>query len=617
MTRKDTETVANWPVPTSSKDVERYLGLVNYHRSFVKNFAEQAQPLYNLTGKNQFKWGDKERASFEALKKALTETPVLALPNNKDPFILDCDASDKAIGAELLQVQDGVEKVIAYSSFTLTPEQKNCCTTRKELLSIVRFTRQFRHYLLGKVFTVRTDHSSLTWLLRFKEPQGQLARWIEELSQYNMVVKHRPGVKHGNADALSRIPDTLVPCSAYIAGIKPADLPCGGCHYCKRAHNQWDQFTKQVDDAVKLSMQEGQTTVRKNSNVHLGATVEMNKSTPEEVAMVKDTVSSKYNNAEFNSKPEFKQPWDPERCTGLLDGTSDRESTSLLDSTKNSEETSLLDSILTVDLMGLGGSESHFDIVTIGDELQTEQAKDKNLRIIIDWLKRQKEPDEGILFLSSPEAKYYWLNKEVFLFIDGVLFKKNPDAEDLQLVVPESLKEQALIWHHDIPSSGHQGVARTKAKLKEKFFWVRLSKDVEAYVLSCNVCNRNKKTKRYGRVPLTEFQAGAPMERVHIDFMGPLPKTTHGNEHCLMMVDQFTKWVECVPQPSQRAEVTAKAAIDEFFSRFGFPLQIHTDQGRNFDGKLRPCVKHYTFIKPGQRRTDRLRMDKSKGLTVR
>ena len=72
----------------------------------------------------------------------------------------------------------------------------------------------------------------------------------------------------------------------------------------------------------------------------------------------------------------------------------------------------------------------------------------------------------------------------------------------------------------------------------------------------------------------------------YIDFLGPLPKTPRGNEHILMMVDQFTKWVECVPLPSQTAEVTAKAAIDGFFSRFGYPFQIFPDQGRNFESKL-------------------------------
>ena len=224
------------------------------------------------------------------------------------------------------------------------------------------------------------------------------------------------------------------------------------------------------------------------------------------------------------------------------------------------------------------------------EDLSKKQSEDKDLEIILAWLTSGTIPDEGSLFLSSPESKYFWINKDLFHLEDGVLFRKKLDSEDLELVIPDSLKEQALSWHHDIPMAGHQGVARTKAKLREKFFWVKLAKDVESYVLSCPICTQNKKNKTYGKVPMTEYQAGTPMERVHIDFIGPLPKTERGNEHCLVMVDQFTKWVECVPLPSQKAEVTARAAIDEFFSRFGFPLQLFSDQGRNFESKLFEAV---------------------------
>ena len=76
------------------------------------------------------------------------------------------------------------------------------------------------------------------------------------------------------------------------------------------------------------------------------------------------------------------------------------------------------------------------------------------------------------------------------------------------------------------------------------------------------------------------------MERVHINFIGPLPKIEQGNQHCLMMVDQFAKWVEYIPLPSQKAEITAKAAVDAFFSRFNFPFQLFSDKGLNFESKL-------------------------------
>ena len=76
------------------------------------------------------------------------------------------------------------------------------------------------------------------------------------------------------------------------------------------------------------------------------------------------------------------------------------------------------------------------------------------------------------------------------------------------------------------------------------------------------------------------------MERVHLDFLGPLPTTKNNNSYVLMMVDQFTKWVECIPLPSQTAEATAQAVVDQFFVRFGIPFQIFTDRGSNFESNL-------------------------------
>ena len=109
-----------------------------------------------------------------------------------------------------------------------------------------------------------------------------------------------------------------------------------------------------------------------------------------------------------------------------------------------------------------------------------------------------------------------------------------------------------------------------------------MSSDIEHYVLGCPTCSQNKKGGQYGHHSMHEYQAGAPVERVHIDFLGPLPKTASGNYYILMMVDQFTKSVEIIPLPTQTAEVTARAAVNEFFMRFGCPFQLHSVKGRNF-----------------------------------
>ena len=131
----------------------------------------------------------------------LIQTPNLSYPNFNESFILDTDASNFAIGAVLSQNIDGQEKVAAYASRALTKSERKYCVTRKELLAVVYFVKYFRHYLYGKRFTVRTDHGSLRWLLNFKNPEGQLARWIEVLTTYDMDIQHHPGTQHRNADA--------------------------------------------------------------------------------------------------------------------------------------------------------------------------------------------------------------------------------------------------------------------------------------------------------------------------------------------------------------------------------------------------------------------------------
>ena len=90
------------------------------------------------------------------------------------------------------------------ATLALTKSERNYCVTRKELLALVYFLRHFRPYLLGRQFLVRTDHATLKWIQQFKEPEGQIARWLE-LQEFNFQTEYRAGKNHCNADALSRI----------------------------------------------------------------------------------------------------------------------------------------------------------------------------------------------------------------------------------------------------------------------------------------------------------------------------------------------------------------------------------------------------------------------------
>ena len=120
-------------------------------------------------------------------------------------LIMDTDASGYGIGGVLSQIQDGEEKVIAYTSQALSKSQRNYCTTKRELLAVVRAVHVFKAYIHRQPLIIHTNHASLTWLQGFKDAEGMLARWLMSISMLNIKeIVHRPGNKHGNADGLSR-----------------------------------------------------------------------------------------------------------------------------------------------------------------------------------------------------------------------------------------------------------------------------------------------------------------------------------------------------------------------------------------------------------------------------
>ena len=173
---KKVEAIKSWPEPSSVKDVRSFLGLCGYYRRYVKDFSKIAKPLHKLTNKGaKFQWTEECQSSFDKLKAHLVSAPILAFPDFSQTFIVDTDASDMAIGAVLSQNQGNSERVIAYASRTLSKSERMYCVTKKELLAVVYFVKQFRHYLYGRKFTIRTDHGSLRWLPNFKQPEGHLA----------------------------------------------------------------------------------------------------------------------------------------------------------------------------------------------------------------------------------------------------------------------------------------------------------------------------------------------------------------------------------------------------------------------------------------------------------
>ncbi len=201
--------IAEFPRPTSSTAVKRFVGLASWYRRFIENFSTIMDPLHKLTGKNKpFIWSEECEESFVKIKTLLTSAPVLSCPDFSKKFIIHTDASNVGLGAILTQeADDGVgENVIAYASRSLSKPERNYSTTELECLGVLWAIEKFRCYVEGYRFTVVTDHASLRWLDRMKDPVGRLGRWAVRLQQYDYEIIHRKGKDNEGPDALSRAP---------------------------------------------------------------------------------------------------------------------------------------------------------------------------------------------------------------------------------------------------------------------------------------------------------------------------------------------------------------------------------------------------------------------------
>ena len=469
-----TKAVNDWPQPKNVTELRGFVGLASYYRRFVPEFSKRAEPLLRLTKKNtEFTWGKEQELAFHDLKTCLVNPPVLAYPNfdaEGGQFILDTDASTgQGIGAVLSQCQtDGTERVIAYGSRSLQPPERNYCATRLEMLALVDFIDHFRYYLLGRKFLVRTDHQALQWLLSFKEPQGQVARWLERLQEYEFEIKHRPGKFHNNADALSRRP--------------------------RRAHGDCPS----CDVKAKLNVI-GRTRQRENEDGQLAV------------------------------------GWSPQ-------------------------------------------------------EIAEAQHRDPDVGNVLKRLEKDKsKPSPKELQNMSQMCRAIWAQFELLQVKDGVLYilpRENKKRFAARIVLPEPLIKPALKQVHDGLEGGHLGQYKTVRKMQARFWRPGLTTTCHDYCSACLTCGKCKSRGKTPKAPLQPIASGYPMQRVHIDVIGPLPKSKKGNMYILTVQCSFTKWIEAYPLRNQKAKTCAESIVRNWVMRYGAPDSIHADQGRNFESAL-------------------------------
>jgi RNA:NAD 2'-phosphotransferase (TPT1/KptA family) len=201
------KSMLEYPAPTNQKKLRSVLGLFQFYKKFIPGYSQKVIPLNRLLGHMvDFEWNDVEQKAFEDLREGLKNAPFLAFPSETDPYVLTTDASTKATGYILNQITpEGEERIIACGGRQLRKAEENYTITELELLSVIEAVGKYRHYLLGKEFTIRSDHLSLRFVDSLKDSgMGRLHRWSIYLSAFKFKIEYLKGVLNPVADALSR-----------------------------------------------------------------------------------------------------------------------------------------------------------------------------------------------------------------------------------------------------------------------------------------------------------------------------------------------------------------------------------------------------------------------------
>lgn len=533
------EAVRKYPRPKDKAAVKSFTAFMNYYRKFIQNYAEIARPLNKMTGKNAtYEWTEECEKAFNTLKEKLLTQPILQYPNFEKEFTITVDASTFACGGILSQNTDNTELPIAYISRSFVKGEKNKPIIEKELLAIHFAIMTFEPYIWGKHFTIRTDHKPLVHLYNLKNPTSKLSQIRMDLEKFNFTIVYIPGKLNVTADALSRI--TI------------------------------DNLTKIYQNNVTLLM-----TVSKPLAIHMDVIKQVFEENNQILAVQTRSMTRK-----LNEQKELK------------------------DVRKN--ERKIIEYMPVIEEF----NECHLKMVPkviTNDDYKLKVHKKSKMLINVDlnkYIIDRKFALEKLLTDLEKQTnemrikQIKWpMNDNFFKLISLNTFKNacNKILRTLSISLTKPTMEvgekstinEIIKRNHDNPFyGGHFGQKKLLEKIKTRYKWKNMAKDVAQYTKNCEKCKLNK-IQSHTREPMKITETPqSPFDIVIIDTIGPLPKTEAGHEYAVTIICDLSKYLIMVPITDKTANSVAKAIFENVILIFGPIINIRTDRGTEYNNNI-------------------------------
>ena len=575
--------------PSNVKELERFIGMITWLGRFIPNLSKLTARLTDL--KSKFEWTEEHDDYFDAIRLAVSEAKLLRHPDFEREFFVQCDASEYALGAVLLQdFGRGELEPIEFGSRKFTKSERNWHCSEQELVAVVWALQHWIRFLLPRPFTVFTDHKNLEILFRGGQTTKlkKLLRWCLFLQQFDFTAKHLPGKQNYIADFLSR--DLVGLRNEAMAITVRSNVQCihgrqiSSNEYCRRWLIRLNQELSNRPDPTNefyvFSPLEGVLALRRSKRL-AGDRTDFN---IDHAFDRDDGVVGLRKRSKPRTQPVLLDehvadiPFDEDIDSNVAVAGDGDEKSELDRTSTNIDASSPLDNEEE-----MTESTRKWSRLLAPEKFVSAQLDDdfcQNVR------KRLDGEQEDTL---SSEAQRRVDNEEIFVDDVEMVFVKNEHDEGVAYV-PEPLRELVMEYFHTAMYFRHQGRDRTLSNARERCWWPTMKRDVSRFCKECSRCSIVN-ARSASKAEMKAFYAADPFETVAMDLVGPLSVSRTGHRYILTMMDRFTRYVAAFPLRRVRAWDVVRVIVDEWILRYGMPKRFLSDNGTQFRNQILRAVE--------------------------
>ena len=562
---KKVEAIRLWAPPKTVKELEQFLGTVNYYAKFIPNFSHLASPLFQLKKKGvKWEFTEERLQAFNQLKEALCSAPVLRHPDFTKEFILTTDASGYGLGATLSQIgEDGEEHPISYASRTLKEEEMRYPPIDREALGVLWAVIHYEEYLEGNHFTIYTDHKPLVTLMIKAEPAKRLAHYAMQLEHFTFTIKYKPGVTNIDADALSRLERYPVkPLKTKRHKVAQTNESCS---------NDYDPQAKLANN----------TRLTRVNPVRQRWIASRPSCAPQ---------SNEMEPGEVNSEPLPSDPMGKDGPPDLPSGTVVSESAIPPENQSAAPCKGITRDVASLTIQAR-------PLITTLQTPRGQVSMDRERRDrqhMMQYLRQDNYFGPVVQTLESPRQEVPKVYTKIehfqevvpnFVLENGHLYRYIQG--DVKLCIPQALVLNYLYQNHNTPGAAHGGITATSKRIARHYYWPTLLADVKRYVSRCELCQVYKDPSRQTRQPLGDLpMPQRPWHRVHMDVWSPGGESQDGNRYVVGFIDAYTKFAVLVPTSDHTAETISQVVMKNLVAVHGPPEVLVSDGAPEFVGTI-------------------------------